>query len=155
MSVAAVTAPDWKQWEGDIVDGEFPLEQFLGAGQKSAVFRTRLASGEAAIKLVPSGKVQADELVERWNRSRELDHPHLIGIVRTGTWAKAGTSLAYLVMEYADDNLAMVLLERALTANETLEMLQPVAEVLRFLHDHGFCARAFEALNYFGGERYA
>jgi TonB family protein len=138
MSVAAVTTPDWRQWEGEMAAGEFPLEQFLGAGEKSAVFRTRLASGDGAIKLVPAGNVQAEELVERWNRSRELYHPHLISIVRTGMWAKGGMSLAYLAMEYADENLATVLLERALTANETLEMLQPVAEVLAFLHAHGF-----------------
>ena len=59
MSVAAVTTPDWRQWEGEMAAGEFPLEQFLGAGEKSAVFRTRLASGDGAIKLVPAGNVQA------------------------------------------------------------------------------------------------
>jgi TonB family protein len=46
-------------------------------------------------------------------------------------------SLAYLVMEYADENLSEVLQERALTADETFEMLQPVAEALVFLHRQG------------------
>jgi len=137
MSAAVRTKPDWNQWEGEIVDGEFPLERFLGAGDNGAVFRTRLASGEGAIKLVPAGKAQADELLDRWNRARALDHPHLIRILRTGTWSKAGVLLAYLVMEYADENLATVLLERPLTADETLEMLPPVAEALAFLHRQG------------------
>lgn len=149
MSVAVRQTPDWKQWEGDIAGGEFPLEQFLGSGEKSAVFRTRLTSGNAAIKLVPAAGVQAEELIERWKRAQTLDHPHLIRIVRTGTWANAGLSLAYLVMEYADENLAAVLLERALTADETLEMLQPVAEALAFLHRQGLVQGRLRPSNIF------
>ncbi len=138
MNAAVEMTPDWRRWEGEIVAGEFPLVQFLGAGERGATFRTRLASGDGAIKLVPAGRVQAEELVERWNRASGLDHPHLIRILKTGTWAKGGVSLAYLVMEYADENLATVLQERALTADETLEMLGPVAETLEFLHGRGF-----------------
>lgn len=149
MSVAVRQTPDWKQWEGDIAGGEFPLERFLGSGEKSAVFRTRLTSGNAAIKLVPAAGAQAEELIERWKRAQALDHPHLIGIVRTGTWASAGLSLAYLVMEYADENLAAVLLERALTADETLEMLQPVAEALVFLHRQGLVQGRLRPSNIF------
>jgi TonB family protein len=137
MSVAVRQTPDWKQWEGDLAGGEFPLEQLLGNGERSAVFRTRLASGDAAIKLVPAAGAQAEELIQRWTRAQALDNPHLIKIVRTGTWTKAGLSLAYLVMEYADENLAAVLVERALTADETFEMLRPVAETLVFLHGQG------------------
>jgi TonB family protein len=137
MSVAVRQTPDWKQWEGGLAGGEFPLEQFLGNGEGGAVFRTRSASGDAAIKLVPAAGAQAEELVARWTRAQSLDNPHLLKIIRTGTWTKSGLSLAYLVMEYADENLAAVLLERALTADETLEMLQPVAETLVFLHRKG------------------
>jgi TonB family protein len=130
-------APDWRQWEGEIVDGEFPLEEFLGAGAESAVFRTRLPSGDGAIKLVLTGEVHAARLIEQWNRAGALSHPHLIRIFSTGIWTKAGRSLAYLVMEYAEENLASVLLERGLTSDEALEMLEPMAEALAFLHDQG------------------
>jgi hypothetical protein len=88
MSGATEMMPDWKNWEGDLVDGEFLLEQFLRGGEKSGVFRTRFPSGVGAIKLVPAGGVQAERLVERWSQAGALDHPHLIGIVRTGTWVK-------------------------------------------------------------------
>jgi TonB family protein len=46
--------------------------------------------------------------------------------------------LAYVVMEYAEENLGTVLEERALTAEETLEMLAPAAEALAFLHGRGY-----------------
>jgi TonB family protein len=75
--------------------------------------------------------------VERWTRAQALDNPHLLKIIRTGTWTKSGLSLAYLVMEYADENLGAVLRDRALTADETLEMLHPAAETLAFLHRQG------------------
>jgi len=137
MNVAAEMQPDWKNWEGEIAGGEFPLEQFLGAGEQGAVFRSRIPSGEGAIKLVPARDNQAQRLVDQWNRARTLDHPHLIRILETGTWAKANISVAYVVMEYADENLGEVIAERPLSAGETLEMLQPVAEALAFLHRQG------------------
>ena len=46
-----------KQWEGQIVNGEFPLQRYLGASNRSAVFLTDLGgtkSRRAAIKLIPA-----------------------------------------------------------------------------------------------------
>jgi len=149
MSVAAEMMPDWKSWEGDLVDGEFPLEQFLGAGEKSGVFRTRLPSGEGAIKLVPAGSGQAEQLVERWSLAGSLDHPHLIGFVRTGTWVKSGMPLVYLVTELAEENPGAVLNERALTAEETLELLQPAAGALAYLHQRGLVHGSMKPSNLF------
>jgi outer membrane biosynthesis protein TonB len=149
MNAAVEMTPDWKRWEGDVVSNEFPLEQFLGAGEQGAVFRTRLASGAGAIKLVPAPRAQAEELVERWDRASRLDHPHLLRILKTGTWLKAGIPVAYVVMEYAEENLGAVLAERALTAEETLEMLQPAAEALAFLHGRGYAHGRLRPSNIF------
>src|SRR5207249_154421 len=49
------------------------------------------------------------------------DHPHLVRVLKVGTWTKAGNSFVYIVTEYAEENLAGVLAQRALTAEETLE----------------------------------
>src|SRR5450432_596273 len=129
--------PDWKPCEGEVADGKFPLEQYLGGSESSGVFLTRLASGKAAIRLVPGGQAQTAELVERWNRAGTLSHPHLVRIFAAGTCTLAGMPLAYLVMEYAEENVAEVLLERPLTTDETREMLQPVADALAYLHGQG------------------
>ena len=129
--------PDWKQCEGELAGGEFPLERLLGGGEGSAVFLTRFRSGRAVIKLVLDGQAQAGVLVERWNRAATLNHPHLIRIFAAGTWALAGTPLAYFAMEYAEENLAEVLRERPLTTDETREMLLPVADALAYLHGQG------------------
>ncbi len=129
--------PDWKPWEGELADGKFPLERYLGGSEGSAVFLTRFASKRAAIKLLLAGQERAGGLVEGWNRTGTLHHPHLVRILAVGTWAPAGMPLAYLVMEYAEENLAEVLRERPLTPDETREMLQPVADALAYLHGQG------------------
>lgn len=128
---------DWKQCEGELAGGEFPLERYLGGSGGSAVFLTRYASGRAAIKLVLAGQAPVEELVKRWNRAATLYHPHLVRIFAAGTWVLAGMPLAYLVMEYAEENLAEVLRERPLTTNETRELLEPVADALAYLHGQG------------------
>src|SRR5260370_10189643 len=140
MSVVARLRPDWKEWEGEIVDGQFPLERFLGPGKDGAVFLTRVASGNAAIKLVHAPGDSKD-VVERWSRASILDHPNLLKILRVGTWTKTTTRLAYVVTEYAEENLAMVLSERALSSYEVLEMLPPIAGSWAVLHWPGY-ARA-------------
>jgi hypothetical protein len=104
--------PDWKQHEGELAGGEFPLERYLAGSEAGAVFLTRFASGRAVVKLVLAGQARAAELGERWNRAAALRHPHLVRIFAAGTWTLAGMPLAYFVMEYAERNLAEVLRER-------------------------------------------
>ena len=132
-----VTMPDWKQCEGELAGGEYPLERYLDGSEASALFLTRFASGRAVIKLVIAGQAEAAELVERWNRAATLRHPHLVRIFAAGTWAIEGMPVAYLVMEYAEENLAEVLRERPLSTEETRDMLLPVADALAYLHGQG------------------
>ena len=42
----------WKRWEGQVVNGEFPLQRYLGGSDHSAVFLTQRGSEKAAIKLI-------------------------------------------------------------------------------------------------------
>src|SRR5216684_2697534 len=52
----------WKQWEGQVVNGEFHLRQYLGGGENSAVFLTERSEREhqkAAIKLLPTPSLGA------------------------------------------------------------------------------------------------
>src|SRR5579864_1752755 len=128
MSSAPRRMADWSSWEGKVAGGEFPLERYLGGSEKSAVFLTRVRSVKVAIKLVPAGHAQASELASRWNRAAMLAHPHLVRIFKAGTCQMGDMPMAYLVMEYAEEDLAAVLAERTLSADETREMVQPIAD---------------------------
>src|SRR6266545_3730069 len=137
IQVSSVRMPDWKQCAGELTGGEYPLEQYLGGNETRAVFLTRFASGKAAIRIESAGQMRAEELLDRWNRAATLHHRHVAGILAAGTCALAGVPVAYLVTEYAEENLAEVLRVRPLTADEAREMLLPVAEALAYLHSQG------------------
>ncbi len=130
-----------KQWEGQIVEGAFPLRQYLGGSDHSAVFLTEYGEGEpqkAAIKLVPADPATADSQLSRWNFAAQLSHPNLLRLFGTGRCKLGGNDLLYVVMEYAEENLAQILPERALTPGETREMLCAVLDALEYLHGKGF-----------------
>jgi TonB family protein len=137
--------PDWRGSEGELVAGEFQLEVYLAGDETSAVFLTRHGSGKAAIKLVTSGDQQA--LAEQWKQAARLSHSNLIRVFKTGTGAVGGMPAVYLVMEYADENLADVLAGRALTPEEALETLPPVADALAYLHGQGLAHGHLKASN--------
>jgi TonB family protein len=129
---------EWKQWEGRTVDGKFALGRYLGGSDHSAVFLTirndeRGGSESAAIKLIPAG-ADAEKQLERWRTARDLEHPNLIRIFETGRPEVDRVGILYVVEESAEENLAQILPERALTAEETRMMLPPVLGALQYLH---------------------
>ncbi len=130
-----------KQWEGQIVEGIFPLRQYLGGSDHSAVFLTEYGGGkpqEAAIKLFPADPVTADLQLSSWEFAGQLSHPNLLQLFRSGRCRLDGNDLLYLVMEYAEEDLSQILPQRALTPEETRDMLCPVLDALEYLHGKGF-----------------
>jgi TonB family protein len=131
----------WKQYEGQIVDGKFDLRTYLGGGDRSAVFVTHRGGQspqDAAIKIFSADPQTAELLLSRWKQSSRLSHPHLLGIFEMGRCQLGNTGFAYIVTEFADDDVSRILPERKLTAGETLGTLEPVLEGLAYLHDKGF-----------------
>ncbi len=127
------------QWQGQVVDGRFPLEQYLGGSEQQAVFLTRIPGGatKAAIKLIRATACNPDAQLAAWRRAAKLSHPHLIRIFDGGRCWLAGTDLVFVVTEYAEENLGQVVPQRALTAAEADAMLGPTTEALAYLHGQG------------------
>jgi TonB family protein len=133
-------APCWKEWEGRTIDGRFQLERCLGSRDQSAVFLTHYGYGApepAAIRVVLNESVDREILLPRWERAAALSHPGLVRLFHMGNSESGGTALSYLVMEYAEENLADVLKQRPLTASETRDTLAPVLDALSYLHSRG------------------
>lgn len=131
----------WKDWEGQVVDTRFPLHRFLGDNQHSGVFMTEFgapAPQKAAIKLLRAEPDQAGEVISRWESAAKLSHPHLVRLFEMGRTRIGDGELLYLVMEYADENLAQVIPDRPLTEMEAREMLEPALDALMYLHRTGF-----------------
>ena len=130
----------WIQCEGQVVDNEYRLQQFLGGTEDSAVFLTRRSdpqSQKAAIKFIPAGTT-AEMQLSLWRRVMQLAHPNLLRILDVGRCRLANRDRLYVVMEYAEEDLSQILPQRALTASETHEMLEPVLAALRYLHGSSF-----------------
>lgn len=129
----------WKQYEGQVVNNTFFLQQYLGGSSDSAVFLTQLAgpqSSKAAIKFILEGS-SADQQLSLWRRASKLAHPNLLRLYQGGRCRLGDMDLLYVVMEYAEEDLSQVLPQRALTAAEARDMLGPVMSALADLHAQG------------------
>ena len=130
-----------KQWVGELVNGEFPLLQYLGSSRQGAVFLTERgrdkAKQKAAIKLVFADSVDEEVQFSRWQRAAALSHPHLIRLFEMGRCQLDGKRFFYVVMEYAEENLSQILPSRSLTPAEAREMLGPLLNTLDYLHTRG------------------
>jgi TonB family protein len=130
----------WKECEGQVVDGQFPLVQHLGGSNHSVVFQTQRKNSQekTAIKFIPADPATADAQLARWKSAAQLSHPNLIKLYESGRCNLAGIDMLYVVMEHASENLAEFLPHRALSPAETRDMLEPFIETLSYLHGKGF-----------------
>jgi TonB family protein len=134
----------WRTLEGSTVDGKFPLRQWLGGSDHSAVFLTeRMLLGvtgpqKAVIKLVAADSANSADQLSRWRTAAQLSHPHLIRIFDSGRCQLEGEQLLYMVTEFAEEDLSQILPHRPLTPGEAGDMLPPLFEALSYLHGKGF-----------------
>jgi TonB family protein len=127
----------WAKWEGQVINGVFPLRRFLGASDHSAVFLTEYKAQNlpnAALKLVPAIPALAQAQLAHWTTAATLAHPHLIRLLEAGRCQLGDLEFIFVVMEYAEQTLSQILQQRALTAGEVREMLLPTLSALAFLH---------------------
>jgi TonB family protein len=127
-------------WAGHIIDGRWPLLQWLGGSAWSGVFLTQLPadpSQKAVVKLVPADSPDTEAHIEARAFATTLSHPHLMRIFHHGRCQIEGDALVYTVTEYAGEILSQIIPERALTPAEAGEMLDPLLDALSYLHAKG------------------
>jgi hypothetical protein len=132
--------PNWSARLNVYVNGAYPLRRLLSGSTDGAVFLTECKGGanpDAAIKVIPIERVTLSQL-SHWKAATGLIHPHLIQLLDAGLCQLGGHQFLFVVMEHAEQTLAEVLRQRALTPEEVLELLPPCLEALTYLHDKGF-----------------
>src|SRR5579864_1617883 len=130
-----------KYLQGQVVDGRFPLLQFLGGTEHSGVFLTEYVEGRnrrAAIKLVEAPPGNAEAQLIRWRLAARFSHPNLLRIYHMDRCQVDNAAMLYVVMEFAEEHLADTLLERPLSPAETRDVLGPILEALEYIHSKGF-----------------
>ncbi len=131
---------EWKQWVGQVVNGEFHLREYLGGSDHSAIFLTERGEGQpkkAAIKLIAADAKNSELQLSRWGQAARLSHPHLIRLFQKGRCQLGSQETLYVVMEYAQEDLSQILPQRPLTPVESRQMLRPVLDALAYLHGKG------------------
>ncbi len=127
----------WAKWEGQVINGVFPLRRLLGVSDHSGVFLTDYKARnlpDAAIKLIPANATEAEAQLAQWRAIAALAHPRLIRLIAMGRCQLGGLQFLFVVMEYAEQNLSQILAQRPLTVDEVREMLPPILDALGFLH---------------------
>jgi TonB family protein len=127
----------WKKWEGQVVDHKYQLQRYLGTTDHSLVFLAEFHDPEprqAAVKFISAEFGNKDEQIAAWKDASNLSHPNLIQIYGAGLCQIEEMSLLYVATEYAEENLAQVLPQRALMAEEASQVLNTVVDVLVYLH---------------------
>ncbi len=140
----------WAKLETHTVNGAFPLQRCVGSTEHSGVFLTQStphAPSAAALKVVPFDPRTAEAQLSRWRAAIELSHPHLLRIFEAGECRLDGQPWLYARMEFAEQTLAEVLEQRALTEDEVGEMVDQTLGALEYLHQNGFAHGALKPSN--------
>ncbi|HEV2133707.1 MAG TPA: TonB family protein [Terracidiphilus sp.] len=139
MSAGTGSVPIGSDLVGQVVDGRFTLQRWLGSAGQGGVFLTGLdePATRAAIKLIPADAADAESLLAQWTAATSFSHPHLMRLFHAGRCRLNGHDLLYAVTEYSEEFLSEILPARPLMPAEVREMLDPILDALSWLHEHG------------------
>ncbi|MGC1424179.1 MAG: protein kinase [Terracidiphilus sp.] len=137
-----------RRWEGRVVEGRFPLLEWLEGSESRGLFFTVLQGlQEAVIELISAGGAEADAYIAQWDFAMALSHPHLVKIFAAGRCVIDGRDLVYVVTERSYSTLAKTLQSRALKADSAKETFIPVLNAVSYLHENGVIHGHINPLN--------
>jgi eukaryotic-like serine/threonine-protein kinase len=136
---------------GEVVADRYELEELVGTGGMSSVFRARdrLLERPVALKILHEHYVADPEYVERFRREAravaQLAHPNIVTVIDRGE--QGGRQ--FIVFEYVDgENLKEVVnREGALPVREAIELALQVARALGYAHERGIVHREVKPQN--------
>ncbi len=136
---------------GDLIADRYELEELVGTGGMSTVFRARDRQLErrVAIKILHEHYAEDPEYLERFRREARavarLSHPNIVTVIDRGD----DGGRQYIVFEHVDgENLKeLVLRSGRLPVRRALELALAIADGLSFAHDHGLVHRDVKPQN--------
>ncbi len=136
---------------GDLIADRYELEELVGTGGMSSVFRARDRQLErrVAIKILHQHYADDPEYLERFRREAravaQLSHPNIVTVIDRGD----DDGRQYIVFEDVEgENLKeFVLRSGRLPVRRALELALAVADGLAFAHDQGLVHRDVKPQN--------
>lgn len=129
----------WRDLVGSLVDGKYPLIEYLGDVAGNGVYATNpVDSRQAIIRLMPGGTEDSTRMLERWQAAAALSHPSVAKTFAAGETEVIGNTVVFTVTERPDDSLAEAVRNRALNEQEARVLTESVLGGLAYLHQNGF-----------------
>jgi serine/threonine-protein kinase len=136
---------------GDVVAGRYELEELVGAGGMSSVFRARdrVLERDVAVKVLHAGLAADSDIVARFGREARLvaglAHQNIVTVIDRGEHEGG----PFIVFEYiAGENLKQLVARRGpLPPARAVELAIEVAHGLSFAHRQGFVHRDVKPQN--------
>src|SRR5437870_5307594 len=136
---------------GDLIADRYELEELVGSGGMSSVFkaRDRLLDRNVALKILHEHHLEDAEYVERFRREAravaQLSHPNIVTVIDR----VEADGRQFIVFEYVDGENLKELLEREgpLPVAEALELALGIARALSFAHERGLVHRDVKPQN--------
>src|SRR3954464_12432027 len=136
---------------GDVLSDRYELEELVGTGGMSSVFRAhdRLLDRKVALKILHQHYSSDDDYVERFKREARsvaaLSHPNIVTVIDRGEHADR----QFIVFEYVDGENLKRMIERRGPAPvpEALELAIQIARGLGFAHQQGLIHRDVKPQN--------
>jgi serine/threonine-protein kinase len=136
---------------GEVIEGRYELEELVGSGGMSSVYRARdrLLERRVALKILHEYYTADEEYVERFRRearaAARLSHPNIVTVIDRG----ADEGRHYIVFEYIDGQTLKEYAddEGPLAVRRALELAIQIAHGLAFAHDNGLIHRDVKPQN--------
>jgi serine/threonine-protein kinase len=136
---------------GEVVAGRYELEELVGAGGMSSVYRAhdRVLDRYVAIKILHERFSREEDYLERFRRearaAAQLSHPNIVTVIDRGD----EEGRPYIVFEFVDGETLKRLVEREapLPVREAIELGLQVADALAFAHGRGVIHRDVKPQN--------
>ena len=135
---------------GEVLSGRYELEELLGSGGMSSVYRAhdRLLERGVALKILHEHHSEDDEYVERFRREARavarLSHPNIVTVIDRGE--DAGRQ--FIVFEHVEGETLKDVVDRGpLDVRRALEIAVAVARGLAYAHQHDIVHRDVKPQN--------
>ena len=136
---------------GELIAGRYELEELVGTGGMSSVFRAtdRLLERQVALKILHPSFATDDETIERFRREAravaQLSHPNIVTVIDRGE----DGGRQFIVFEHVAGENLKHLLDRtgALPVRRALELAIEVGIGLAYAHEQGIVHRDVKPQN--------
>src|SRR5687767_12252819 len=126
---------------GEVIAGRYELEELVGSGGMSTVYRANdgMLERKVALKILHRRFGEDEEYVERFRREAravaKLAHPNIVTVIDRGE----DEGRQFIVFEYIEGDDLKELIDRAgpLPIEQVVELGQEIAAALAFAHERG------------------